>query len=323
MVQIVLIGVGAGGAAALMFASVASGSLFSILLFYLAPLPIMIAAMGWSHLAGLIGAIVAAALLGLILGSFFFLTFLIGIGLPAWWLGYLALMARPGPAPDTLEWYPIGRLVLWAAILGALVVVAAIPNFGLDADTFRGALRRAFERVIRMQSEAPADKPLQIPGTSDPGRLIDFLVFAIPPTAAVLSTITSLVNLWLAGRVVKVSGRLRRPWPDLAGETVFPPLAPLLLAAALGGSFMPGLVGVVAGIFVASLLMAYAVLGFAVLHTVTRTMGGRSFMLAAAYASVLLFGWPVLLMTLLGLADSVADVRGRMRRKQGPPAGPV
>ena len=46
MTQIVLIGLGAGATAALLFASVASGALVSILLFYLAPLPILIAAMG-------------------------------------------------------------------------------------------------------------------------------------------------------------------------------------------------------------------------------------------------------------------------------------
>ncbi len=53
MMQIVLIGLGAGAASALLFASVASGSLLSLLLFYLAPLPILIAALGWSHWAGL------------------------------------------------------------------------------------------------------------------------------------------------------------------------------------------------------------------------------------------------------------------------------
>ena len=54
MVQILLVAMGAGAAAALLFASVASGSLIATLLFYLAPLPILIAAIGWSHLAGLV-----------------------------------------------------------------------------------------------------------------------------------------------------------------------------------------------------------------------------------------------------------------------------
>ena len=61
MIQIILIGLGAGGASALLFAAVASGSWLSVFLFYVSPLPIMIAALGWSHLAGLIAAISAAA----------------------------------------------------------------------------------------------------------------------------------------------------------------------------------------------------------------------------------------------------------------------
>src|SRR5215212_11532433 len=112
MLQIVFIGIGAGGAAALLFASVASGSLLATLLFYLAPLPILIAGLGWSHLAGAVAAATAALGLGAILGMYFFAAFFIGVGLPACWLGYLTLLARPvspsgnGASPTALEWYP-------------------------------------------------------------------------------------------------------------------------------------------------------------------------------------------------------------------------
>src|SRR5262249_27512107 len=61
MMQIILVGLGAGAAAALLFASVVSGSIAAIFLFYLAPLPILIAALGWSHVAGLIAAASATA----------------------------------------------------------------------------------------------------------------------------------------------------------------------------------------------------------------------------------------------------------------------
>jgi hypothetical protein len=319
MLQIVLIGLASGVASALLFASVASGSLFSVLLFYLSPLPIMIAAIGWSHWAGLLGALLAAVLLGSFLGSFFFLAFSIAIGFPAWSLGYLALMARPTSVPATLEWYPIGRLVLWAAMLGALVVVLVIPSFGFDAETVQRTLKQAFERIIRIQMRVPADAPLEIPGLSDPNRLIDFLVIAIPPTAAVLATVTNLLNLWLAGRIVKVSGRLRRPWPDLSAMT-FPGYAPVLLAVMIAGTFLTGLTGMITSIFAASLLMAYVVLGFAVLHMITRRINSRGLLLAAAYAAVAIFGWPVLLMMVLGLADTAIDIRGRFAKKGVPPA---
>src|ERR1700757_386746 len=95
MMQVFLIGVGAGAAAALLFASVASGSPLSVVLFYLAPLPIPIAALGWRHYAALVASIAPAASLAAVFNSTLFIAFLIGIGLPAWWLGYLALLARP------------------------------------------------------------------------------------------------------------------------------------------------------------------------------------------------------------------------------------
>src|SRR5882672_9662405 len=91
--QIGLIGFGAGAASALLFASVLSGSFLSVVLFYLAPLPVLIAAIGWSHWAGLAAALAAALGLALAFGTFFFPAFLISVGLPAWWLGYLVLLA--------------------------------------------------------------------------------------------------------------------------------------------------------------------------------------------------------------------------------------
>ena len=154
MLQLFLIGLSAGAATALLFASVASGSPLSVLLFYLAPLPILIAALGWSHWAALIAAVVASASLAAVFGSFFFIAFLLGVGLPAWWLGYLALLARPVASPGALEWYPVGHLVFWAAVISALIVIAAMLNFGFDAETFRASLRSGLERMLNISARA-------------------------------------------------------------------------------------------------------------------------------------------------------------------------
>lgn len=316
MTQILLVAVGAGAASALLFASVASGSLLAILLFYLASLPILIAAMGWGHVAGLLGALLAATGLGFTLGFYFFLAFLLGVGLPAWWLGYLALLGRTVAANGSageMEWYPVGRLVLWAAIMGALVIAVAVLTFGFDKETFQTELRNAFERALKAQGA-----PSPIPGRTDIKRVIDILVVALPPAAAVLLTILNTFNLWLAARIVKVSGRLRRPWPDLPSMTL-PNVAPGLLAAAIAGSFLPNLVGMLAGVLAASLFMAYALMGFSVLHAVTRGMGGRALVLTGSYLAVIILGWPILAMSLLGLAESAFNIRARFAK---PAAGP-
>jgi hypothetical protein len=313
MAQLFLIGLGAGAATFALFASIKSGSLISILLFYLAPLPILIAALGWSHWAGLIAAMVAGLGLAIGLDGFVFAAFLFGIGLPAWWLGYLALLARPAEreTPDGLEWYPVGHLVVWAALLGGGVVVLALLTLGMNEEAFRTALRSTLEGMFKAQMKAPP---------ADSARVIDFIVAALPPAAAILTTLTNLINLWLAARIVTVSGRMRRPQPDLPGME-FPSYAPVAMGVAVAGSFLPGIGGIVGTVMTASLLMAYAVLGFAVVHALTRHLNSRLPILIAVYASVMIFGWPILIMTLLGLADTAFGLRAR-RAGPPPPANP-
>lgn len=326
MMQIALIGIGAGAAAALLFASVMSGSWLSIVLFYLAPLPLMIAGLGWSHWSALIGALFGATALGAMFGSVYLLAFLAVAGAPAWWLPYLAMLARPGaasangagPGGAPLEWYPPGRLVVWAAVLAALIVLVAIPNIGLDGDSFRAGLRNILTGMLRAETAGAPDQPLSLPGVANAQRVIDFLVAVIPPAAAVLATVTGLINLWLAGRIVKFSGRLARPWPDLSAMT-FPTSTAAVLALSVALSFVDGMLGIVAGVVSASLLIAYGALGFAVLHAITRGINARPFLIGTVYAAVLVFGWPVLVLCLLGIADAVLGLRARVARRRGPP----
>jgi hypothetical protein len=319
MIQIAIIGIGAGAAAALLFASVTSGSLLSIPLFYLAPLPIMIAGFGWSHWAAMTAALAAALGLGAVFGTVFLLAFSAGAGFPAWWLSYLAMLARPvavtnatGQTAPSFEWYPPGRLVVWAAALGIMVVIVAIPNFGIDAESFRAGLRDALNAILRVNG-APAR------AWSNTDRLIEILVKAIPPAAAVLATVTNLLNLWLAARIVKFSGRLVRPWPQLSSMS-FPPLMTAALAVAIVLSFLDGMIGIVGGIVAASLLLAYGVLGFAVLHAVTQGMSARPFVLSITYAGVILLTWPMLALCLLGLVEMAIGLRARVSAKRNPPA---
>ncbi|AMN42929.1 DUF2232 domain-containing protein [Rhodoplanes sp. Z2-YC6860] len=315
MAQIFLIGIGAGAAAALLFASVASGSPLAVVLFYLAPLPILIAALGWSHFAALVAAIAAAASLAAVFNVTLFIAFLIGIGLPAWWLGYLALLARPVEnAPDGMEWYPTGHLVVWAAILGAGAVAAGMLYFGTDEPSFRASLRGFLDRMLGAAERMGADA-IPLPRESDRVRLLDIMVAVLPPTAAVFTAAVNMFNLWLASRIVRISGRLHRPPSDLSAMR-FPPYAPALIGAAFVASFLPGMVGQFGVVVTATMLLAYALLGLAVMHAITRGMNSRPFALGGLYAAVIVFGWPMLLLSALGLADTAFNLRGRVAAKR-------
>ncbi|RAI42014.1 DUF2232 domain-containing protein [Rhodoplanes roseus] len=322
MIQFILVGLGAGAVAALTFAALAAGSTLSMLLFYLAPLPVMIAALGWSHWAGLLAALVGTAALAMWFGSLFFLVFLLGLALPGWWLSYLALLARPSgdPAAPTLDWYPTGRIVLWAAVLGALAVALALPTFGSDVDAIRDTLRDGFARVFRQRPDAGLPSGTGVPGATDPEPLFELLAIALPPAAASLMTVTLLLNLWLAAKAVSVSGRLPRPWPALA-EISFPLVSAVAFAAAIAASLLPGLAGLLSGMVAASLSVAFTALGLTVIHALTRRLKSRGLVLSTLYAAVLLFGWPLFVVMLVGLADTAVGLRTRFG---GPPtpAGP-
>src|SRR5438552_5872081 len=137
MITIVLIAMAAGCASDLMFASIISGALISLLLFYLAPLPLMVVALGWGPLGATVGGIAAAIGLGAMFGLPYCIAFAVTVALPAWWLGHLALLGRQtyqgvstgngaAPVAPGIEWYPVGRILLWIAGFATLTTMAAL-----------------------------------------------------------------------------------------------------------------------------------------------------------------------------------------------------
>jgi hypothetical protein len=97
----------------------------------------------------------------------------------------------------------------------------------------------------------------------------------------------------------------------------FPSAAAAALAVALAVSFAGGMAGIVAAVVTAALVVAYGILGFAVLHAITRGQASRPFLIGGIYASVLLFGWPLLMLTLLGLIDTIFNLRARVAQRRG------
>lgn len=320
MIALVLIGLAAGAASALMFASIISGALISVLLFYLAPLPLMVAAIGWGPLSATIGGIAAASGLGVIFGLNYCIAFAVAVAVPGWWLGHLVLLGRaaagPGasgngaaPTEPDLEWYPVGRILLWIAGFAALTTSAALLTLGTDTAAITDTLRHGLTRIFTAE-DAPAPAELE--------QWVDALVTLAPIAAAAVAMPTLTLNLWLAAKITATSGRLHRPWPDLK-TAALPPMTLVALCLALALCFVGGLPALFAKIVASALMMAYAFTGFAVLHTLTLALKSRNFWLGSAYAIVAFFVWPVLAMVVLGIADAVFGFRARYWRSRPPP----
>src|SRR6202048_942214 len=95
------------------------------------------------------------------------------------------------------------------------------------------------------------------------------------------------------------------------------------LCVAIAFCFSSGLPAILAQIVTAALMMAYALIGFAVLHTLTLAMKSRALWLSGTYAVVLVFGWPAVAMVGLGLADAVFGFRERYLQRKVPPPAPM
>jgi len=324
MIAIVLIAVAAGAASALMFASIVSGALISLLLLYLAPLPLMVAGLGWGPLSATIGGIAAATGLGVIFGLPYCMAFVVSVALPAWWLGHLALLGRPvtnafssgngaSPVAPDIEWYPTGRIVLWIAGFAALTTTATLLTLGTDAAAVTGALRRGVLRIFGPRDAA---------STGEIEQLVDALVMIAPVAAAIMAMMTLTLNLWLAARITATSGRLYRPWPDLR-STALPMMTLAALSGAIAFCFAGGLLAILAQIVTSALMTAYALTGLAVLHTVTLDFRSRALWLSCVYAILMVLPWALFVMVILGLADAIFGLRQRYLQRRRPPPLPV
>jgi hypothetical protein len=323
MALFLLIGFCAAAASVLLFVSLTSGSPMALMLAQLAPLPILIAGLGWSHWCAILAVLIGAVAMGAYFGIFFFLVFALTIGVPAWWLSYLALLARPGLQADALDWYPPQRMIIWSCLIAAAVTTAGLIKIAGADSGFEASLRSGFERFLRLQTGTPAPEPLRLPGVTDVGHFLDLLVLVIPAAAAATAAVANILNLWLAGRAVDLSGRLKRPWPDLAALRL-PPLAAVAFAITLAGSLLlPGFVGAVCRVVTATLAVACVVVGLAVVHTLVRAFPNRLPILLTVYVVIAIFQWPLLVLLAIGLADAVTDIRTRFVVPGGPPRSPT
>jgi hypothetical protein len=313
MIATISIALAAGLASALMFASITSGAAISLLLINLAPLPLMVVGLAWGELGAAAGGIAAMAVIASLFGLPYCLAFAVANALPAWWLAHLVLLARPtakdvaSANPDAaLEWYPVGRILLWIVVFATIITAATLLMMGSDGPTIQNTIRRGWVDLLESAGLALSDST------------IDALVTIAPIGAEIAAVVMLTLNLWLAAKIAATSGRLQRPWPDLK-NTALPTITIAALAAAIAFCFSGGLPAIAAQIITAGLSIAYAVTGFAVLHTLTLAMKSRALWLGCVYAIVAGFAWALLAIALLGLADAVFGLRQRYLRGRPPP----
>jgi len=306
-----IIGAGSGLVSAALFASAATATALAGVLFYLAPLPICLAGLGWGSAAALVAAVAGTLVIALSLGPATAAIFALSIAAPMALLTHLALLSRPlaslqGQVTQAIEWYPPGRIVGWAALIAGGLAAILVLILGYDQDSYK--------EMIRQMLDHSALKELDRDGTlfteETLSSMAAMIARALPAAFAIVWLTLTLFNLWMAAMIVDASGRALRPWPDFHALELPNALVPIF-AGALLGSFVPGLAGLVATGFAGALLFAFVLQGLAVLHVYSRGVPFRTLLLAAVYLGILLLGWVAIAVAIIGIGEPVFRLRER------------
>ena len=321
MIQQFLMAFGAGLASGILFVLPAKGMMLGMWLSVLAPLPLMIAALAFSPAAAFVGAVAGtfALLFGLMIfgdvdlraASIFCAFFALTAAFPAWWLTRLAWLARPPfegetAAADGLVWYPLGRLAMWMAIISGAAVCLGVFAAVARTGSFEAFVSQSAQR-IQPVIEQLLGGPKGLPGGLRADDLARTFVLITGPLMAAWTVAGLALNLWLAGRIALVSGRMRRPWFDVPENFELPREILPALAASLALMLIDGLPRAFGGVGLA--IVALLIFkGLAALHANTRKSSARGLILGLVYALlVVLFPLPLPLFAALGLSAMSTD----------------
>lgn len=315
------IGAAAGLVAALLFAVITTGNVLALLLYFVAPLPVLLAALGWNHRAGIVAAVTGALAVAVVFGPLAGVVFATSVALPAWWYAYLLLLARTN-ADGIVEWYPLGKVVVWMAGISAGLTMLGALMLGSSYEAFV----RSFERAVSIIEQI---NPNTFQGVSPEAKaqsiteMAQLFAVVAPPISAAVGVGFAVLLAYLAGRITLASGRLPRPWPDVPAAELPAVALWALLATLAASAVLRGFPGLFALSFAAALAMAFCMQGLAVIHVLTRGVAGRGGILASLYVVfVLLPGWPAIICALVGIADTVFGLRAR-RLARRPPSSPI
>jgi Predicted membrane protein (DUF2232) len=305
MAIFIFIAVFAGIASAFLAASAAISTGAGMFISFLAPLPLMIAAIGWHPLLALLGGALTSAVLTELFGWRNGLSFALTIMVPVYVISRIIWEVEREKL--------VGTLVLAACWYGALAVVALALTISPDLQGYQDLIRKRLEFVLQSPAMKSFGDQLPAPGSPQATKLVDLMVQVMPILSATSLSLMYILNTWLACRISRRAGFLVMDWTPvwtmrLPRGIVIAAVATILLAA------MPGYLGFVAELLSNATTLAITFLGYSAVHDATRGSNGRGILLTLLWAGTfLLAGIPALVMLLVGIAEIAFGWRDKMR----------
>jgi hypothetical protein len=270
-----------------------------MILVYLTQLPLFVAGLwlgvGASVLAGLTASLILIAASNLMAAAVF-----AGLNaVPAVLLVRQSLLARTG-AEGVIEWYPPGLLTAWLTGFGLAAIAASLLLLG-GPEGVQVTLRQILAPVLSRHVDE------NIP---EHAELLSFLAFILPGIVASSWMVMTATNGSLAQGLLSCFGASWRPSPDLAALGL-PMWIPMLLVFAAGATALGGTARFLGINVMIVLAVPFCLAGLAVLHTLARRFSRPAIPLVTFYVLAGVFGWPLLVVALLGLLDSSLGLRRR------------
>ena len=289
-----------GLVAGMMYIAVMLGTPGGLILVYLTQLPLFAAGLwlgvGAAVTAGLTGSLVLLVASNLLGAALFAALNAVPVAL----LVRQALLARKRP-DGTYVWYPPGLLTAWLTFYAlAGIGVAMLVLGGPEAmhESLRGVLATVLDRIY---------------GRRVPNRdeVAASLASIIPGVIAASWMVTAIINAALAQGVLARFAANWRPSPSLVALEL-----PIWLHIVLGATAAAAIFGGTARFIginaMIALSVAFCLGGLAVLHAAARRLTHPMMVLVLFYVTAALFGWPFLVVTVLGLLDIWLGLRRRL-----------
>lgn len=298
----------AGAASAAFYASLLSGSFGALILAYLAQLPLFVIGLWFGFAGAAMAGAMAAAALAFAGGLVFTLVYGVANAAPAVAMSYLAQLNRPA-ADGSTEWYPPGQLIGWLVGTAMTAFLMMTLVFAGESGGAEGIIRNFVETALR--SLVPAGQ-----ASEGLGGVATLVARFFPGVVADSWIVMVLANLVLAQGLLTRFGRNLRPTPGMP-EIELPSWLTGATAVAAIGSFLPGTAGFVGGNIVLMAVLAFALAGLGVVHALVAQSPSRTIALVATYTFLFIFGWPVVILAVLGAAEPWLNLRRRARGGTG------
>jgi len=315
----------AGLTGALLYLAAAGGAPVAPVLAGLAPFPFFVAALGWGNLAGLLAGGTAlfitfaglAPSAGPAMALSNAIVFAATIIAPALWLSRLALLRRHvtmGDPNSPVEWYPLGRLVVWVALIACAGYLALEAlTWAVTGLSLPTALAQFLQAGIPPEMRAELLSRLKAPSWE---VVLDLMSRMLPAMGGVFWQIWIVANGMGAYSLLAATGRCPRPeagWRNLALPRGFAVAFLIALTLTLAVPTLRHM----SLTLTALLFVPYFFLGLGVVHAIPLKGPGRFALLGLFYFLLLLQAWLAILVGIIGLLAQWSGMRTRSPRGPG------